>query len=91
MTGSSVAGVITAVATIITALGGFVLAIGVLLPILRETREQKKQINQVHTIVNQQRTDMMRYQRTLVHTLKNAGIEVPLDQSIEISEDIKEK
>jgi hypothetical protein len=72
----SITGIITAFATVITALGGLILAIAVLLPLLRETRN-------VHKIVNQQRTDMMRYQRALLALLKAHGIEPPVDQSLE--------
>jgi hypothetical protein len=35
----------------------------------------------VHKIVNQQRTDMLRYQRALIVALKAHGVEVPDDQS----------
>ena len=75
MTGSSIAGIITAVTTTIIALGGLVTAIGVLLPILRGTR-------QIHRIVNQQRTDMENFQRALIRALTDAGVPVPIDQSI---------
>jgi hypothetical protein len=74
MTASSWAGVITAIATVLTAAGGLVAAIRLLIPILHQTKE-------VHKIVNQQRTDMMRYQRALEHALKHAGIALPIDQS----------
>ena len=70
------AGSITAIATVITALGGLVLAVGVLIPILRTTRS-------THKIVNQQRTDMMNYQRALIKALQSAGIDIPDDQSKE--------
>lgn len=76
---STLAGIITAAATVITACGGVILAISVLIPILRQTR-------QIHTIVNQQRTDMERYQRALVAVLKEHGIDVPIDQSIDPNE-----
>jgi Flp pilus assembly protein TadB len=75
MTGSSVAGVITAVATVLIALGGVITAVGVLLPILRGTR-------QIHKIVNQQRTDMENFQRALIRALTDAGVPVPVDQSL---------
>ncbi len=70
----TVAGTLTAFATVITALGGLFVAIKVLIP-------TKKQIVQVHDIVNQQRTDMLNYQRALENVLKLHGIEVPADQS----------
>lgn len=82
MSQSSWAGVITAVATVFTALGGLVLAFSVLVPTLRKTRENVTAVNDVHTMVNQQRTDMMRYQETLVAALQKGGIEVPTDASL---------
>lgn len=74
MTGSSAAGVITAIASLITAIGGTVAILKVLLPSLRIAKD-------THTIVNQQRTDMERYQRVLENALKQAGLDVPQDQS----------
>ncbi len=90
------ADIITAIATVITALGGFALAIGVLIPSLKVGREAKaaavqardvaaetsSRTEEVHVIVNQQRTDMTRYNEALVRALRSAGIEVPIDQSI---------
>lgn len=82
MTESSWAGVITAIATVFTALGGLVLAFSVLVPTLRKTRENVVAVNDVHTMVNQQRTDMLRYQETLVTALQQGGIKVPADTSL---------
>jgi len=73
MTGSSVAGVITAVATVLIALGGVITAVGVLLPILRVTRD-------THTLVNQKFTDLEN--RALVRALNDGGVPVPIDQSL---------
>jgi hypothetical protein len=70
----SVVGSVTAFATMLTALGGFLVAIRVLIP-------TRKQIQAVHTIVNQQKTDMERYQRALVAALSEHGITIPVDQS----------
>jgi hypothetical protein len=61
------AGVITALATLVTAIGGVLLAIKVIMP--------------THKIVNQQRTDMIRFQTVLINTLEKHGIEIPEDQS----------
>jgi UPF0716 family protein affecting phage T7 exclusion len=80
---STAAGVITAIATVVIAVGGLLSALTLLIPILRQTRALKTQVTQVHTIVNQQRTDMERYQRALVTALQNANVDVPDDQSIE--------
>jgi len=52
-------------------------------PILRKTREVHNEVAEVHHIVNQQRTDMQRYQRALVVSLQKHGIEVPEDQSLD--------
>jgi hypothetical protein len=76
MASSSVAGIIAAVGTLITSLALLVGAIPLLLKTLRDLR-------QVHEIVNQQRTDMQRYQRALVASLIAHGIDVPVDQSID--------
>ncbi len=74
MPGSSVAGVITAFATLLTAVGGLIVALKVIIPQRRETAS-------IHKIVNQQRTDMLRFQRALIETLQAHGIKVPVDQS----------
>jgi len=79
---SSWAGVVTATATVITALGGLVLSISVLIPNLRASKRAVAGVAEVHTIVNQQRTDAQRYQVALVEALRTAGIEVPVDQSL---------
>lgn len=63
----TIAGMITAGATLLTALGGLLLAIRVIMP--------------THKIVNQQRTDMVRFQTVLINTLKEHDIDVPQDQS----------
>jgi hypothetical protein len=90
--GSTLAGVITATATVITALGGLALAIAVLLPALRASRAAEAnsaktiaEVAKVHTIVNQQRTDAQRYQIALVTALQDAGIKVPADQSLSMA------
>lgn len=88
---STAAGIVTAVASLITAFGGVVLAVSVLIPILRQTRatarqtmETGRQVEVVHTIVNQQRTDAQRYQIALTELLHKHGIEVPVDQSLPV-------
>jgi hypothetical protein len=76
------AAIVTAFASVLTALGGLALAIGVLIPNLRATRQAVKATEDVHVMVNQQRTDAQRYQAALVRALNDAGIPVPLDQSL---------
>ena len=44
--------------------------------------ELKEDVQAVHKIVNQQRTDMLAYQKTLVDSLVAAGIHVPTDASL---------
>jgi hypothetical protein len=62
----TIAGMITALATMVTAFGGIYLG---------------RRVQSVHKIVNQQRTDMLNYQRALIAALKNHGVDVPDDQS----------
>jgi hypothetical protein len=76
---SSLAGVISASAGVFTAIALVITAIGTLI----RSRKVESKVDQVHHIVNQQRTDMERYQRALVKTLKAHGIAVPDDQSVE--------
>ncbi len=76
------AAIITALATAFTALGGLVLAFSVLIPTLRKTRENTVAVAEVHTMVNQQRTDMMRYQEALVEALQQGGVAIPADESL---------
>lgn len=86
MPGSTLAGVITATAGVVTAVALLVTSLGALLPQLRGLR---KEVKAVHTIVNQQRTDMIRYERALIAALKRAGVEVPVDQSVEPEEGVR--
>jgi len=80
---STLAGIITAAASVLTSVGLIVSAVSVLVPILRTTRQTKTAVQEVHIIVNQQRTDLVNYQRALVKALVAAGIDVPDDQSLE--------
>jgi hypothetical protein len=83
MPDSTLAGIITACASVFTAIALVISALAVFLPILRGTRANKVAIGEVHTIVNQQRTDTLRYQRALIKVLQANGIDVPDDQSVE--------
>jgi flagellar motor component MotA len=78
---STTAGIITAIATLTTAFGGIIAAFTLFLPILRKTKEVHKETQEVHQIVNQQHTDMLRYQRQLIRALESHGIAIPDDQS----------
>jgi hypothetical protein len=75
------AGIITAVASGITAIALLCAALPALIKVMRQTRKVEKAIHEVHTIVNQQRTDLMNYQAALVRALKQADVEIPIDQS----------
>ena len=82
---SSLAGIIAAVAGVVTALAFLITALTLLIPILRTSRKNTEAIAQVHTIVNQQHTDLQRYQQALIKALTVAGVQVPDDQSIIIA------
>jgi len=75
-TASSTAGIITASATLFIAFAAVITALTLLLPILRTTKS-------THKLVNQRFTDMQNWNRALVRALNNAGLDVPIDQSIE--------
>lgn len=68
----SVTGLVTAVGALVAAVGGMFVSVA----LLRTTKS-------THNIVNQQRTDMLRYQDVLTHCLADAGLRVPDDTSIE--------
>lgn len=69
----TIAGMITAGATMVTAVGGIYLG--------RRVQGVRSDVREVHSIVNQQRTDMMQYQKALIAALKLHDIDVPDDQS----------
>lgn len=69
----AIAGAITAVATMVTAIGGIYLG--------RRMQGVKVQSDEIHKIVNQQRTDMLQYQKALIAALAAHDIDVPVDQS----------
>jgi len=58
---------ITAATGLVTAIGGLMVVLKTLIP--------------THRLVNQQRTDMLRFQTVLIRTLIANGIDVPEDQS----------
>lgn len=74
MTGSEIALIITATGTAITAVGGVVIAV--------MAKKTSVATQEVHTMVNQQRTDAKRYEITLIKAMKAAGIDIPDDQSL---------
>lgn len=58
---------ITAITGLIVAVGGTVVTVRSIIP--------------THKLVNQQRTDMLRFQMVLINTLNDHGITIPEDQS----------
>jgi beta-lactamase regulating signal transducer with metallopeptidase domain len=50
---------------------------------VKETQETlRTDVQAVHKIVNQQRTDMLSYQEKLIKSLEAAGVHVPEDASL---------
>lgn len=82
MAASTLAGVITAIGTFLTAIALVINAYAA----WRRDRQIEKKVDTVHTIVNQQRTDMQRYIRAQSAVLTAHGIELPVDQSIDPDE-----
>ena len=88
MPDSTLAGVITAAATVTGGLitGGATVIVAL---ILRKTARVERKVDNVqetadanHKIMNQERTDRLNYQAALIRALKAKGIEVPIDQSL---------
>lgn len=79
---TTVVSVITAIGTVLTALA---LVINAYAAWKRDKRIENK-VEDVHTIVNQQRTDMQRYIRAQSAVLTAHGIALPVDQSIDPNE-----
>lgn len=78
MDGVGIAAIIASVGTLITAVvGAYVLLAR------REIRDVRRHVQQVHTIVNQQRTDAAKYTAVLIAALREKGIDVPDDESLD--------
>ena len=75
MTISEVIQIITAVAACITAVGGLIIAV--------RTGKVKKVLDETHVMMNQQRTDALAYQETLIKIIQQAGITIPEDTSLQ--------
>lgn len=78
---------------IIGAVGSLVTVITAAIVSLRKIKDVKADVDDVktelrgdvqavHAIVNQQRTDMLAYQKTLIDALVSKGIHVPMDKSL---------
>lgn len=50
--------------------------------VARTTAETVGKLDDVHKIVNQQRTDMQRYQAVLLAALRKAEVDIPPDESL---------
>lgn len=74
MTGQDIALIISSFGTLLTAAGGVYIAIA--------TRN-------VHKLVNQEATDAKRYRVVLQHALEQAGVPLPVDQSVILQKDVK--
>lgn len=74
------------VVLILGAVGALVTTVTAAIVNLRRVKamkmELKEDVQAVHHIVNQQRTDMLAYQRTLIDALTAQGIHVPTDKSL---------
>ena len=79
---TSVVGVVTALATLLTAVSLLAGTLPALIRLRREVKEGRAEVRDVHKIVNQQRTDGLNFQRALIRALQDAGVAVPVDQSI---------
>jgi hypothetical protein len=77
----TVAGWVTAIATLLTATGGLIVVVRTIIPAKKQIEETNNQVQEVHTIVNQQRTDMQRYTRVLENFITAQGMQLPEDQS----------
>jgi hypothetical protein len=89
MAGSSVAGIITAIASGILALAALVSAFTVFIPMARrvrhteETAERTEQVaKSTHVLVNSRYDNIENFNRALIRALNKHGIEVPIDQSL---------
>lgn len=75
---SIIAAIGTAVTTILSAL-----ALILVRNVKSEVIDARTDVAEVHTMVNQQRTDSKRYEKLLVETLQRAQVRVPVDVSID--------
>jgi hypothetical protein len=89
MAGSSVAGIITAVASGILALAALVSAFTVFIPMARrvrdtaETSERTERVaKSTHELVNSRYDNIENFNRALIRALNEHGIKVPIDQSL---------
>lgn len=77
----SAEGWVSIIAALSTAITAVLTALVVLLR--RDVRDTKDQVEEVHTIVNQEHTDSVAYRLLLTDTLRRAGVKVPVDPSVD--------
>jgi len=81
--------IVADIVLLLGAVGVLITTISTAILTLRRVRETKEVLRQdvqdVHKIVNQQRTDMLAYQEKLVTSLVAAGLHVPEDTSLKPS------
>lgn len=74
--------IIVAIGTAVTAILS-ALALILVRNVKSEVIDARTDVAEVHTMVNQQRTDSKRYEKLLVETLQRAQVRVPVDVSID--------
>ncbi len=82
---STLAGIVSAfgiVGLLLTGIAALVTALAA----RRTSLRTETKVDEVHTMVNQQRTDAQNYQRALIKALQAAGVDVPDDQSASATE-----
>lgn len=79
------AGWVSIIAAIGTAVTAILSALALILVrnVKDEVVDARTDVAEVHTIVNQQKTNAMRYEKLLVETLQRAQVRVPVDASID--------
>lgn len=82
---STFAGMAGAIAGGIGALAGLITAVALLVKVapdlLKALRRTEQKVDEVHKIVNQDKTDRDNWNRELISALRDAGVKVPRDQS----------
>jgi predicted tellurium resistance membrane protein TerC len=80
---SSVASVVTAIATSVTTVGGVILTWKGLIPAIRTGKDTLRTAEETHHLVNQSRTDAAKYTQDLTDLLQSHDISIPHDKSLE--------
>jgi len=87
MTATDIAIILGAVGILTTSIAGAVKTLRQVDAIKGQVEETKatlrEDVQAVHEIVNQQHTDLVTYQDSLIKALQRAGVHVPKDESID--------